>query len=86
MMDMEKARRLAPHDPLERVKFLLDARREIDAQLWVMVEDAYFEARLQQRLDEALALGLHSRKVIMASTRHANERRGRQVRWNDGRG
>jgi hypothetical protein len=86
MTDMSIVRQLAPHDPLERVKYLLDLRQQLNAQLWTAIEDAYFEARLQQRLDEALVLGLHSRKVIMASTRHANERRGRQVRWNDGRG
>jgi hypothetical protein len=39
--------------------------------------------RLHGQLEEVLALGLHSRKRVLAWTRQENERRGRVVRWGD---
>jgi hypothetical protein len=76
----------APKDPIERLVWLSGARRSFEDQIEPYWQSAYFEARLTQRLDNALHLRFHSRKRVMAWTRAENERRGRIVRWNDGRG
>jgi hypothetical protein len=78
--------RAAPTDAIERLLWLggvLDAVHDEMEPEW---QDAYFEARLQGRLDQAEALGLHSHKRVMAYTRAGNERRGRLIRWGDKRG
>jgi hypothetical protein len=74
----------APHDPIERLLWLSGAQAAFDAQVNAEWGDAYFLARLQQRLDVAMGLNLHSRKRILAYTRAENERRGRPMRWGDG--
>lgn len=73
----------APTDPVERIMWLTgvltQARRELDAALAA----AYFEARLQHRLDNAISAGPYARKRVLALTRRENELRGRTVRWGD---
>lgn len=75
----------APADPIERLMWLSGAREAFEQQLQAEFQRSYFDARRTGRLDTALALGLHSRKRIMAYTRHENERRGRMLKWGDGR-
>lgn len=74
----------APKDPVERVIWLngvmTQARNELNAHL----ASAFFEARMQRRLPEAIEAGPVGRKTALAMTRHENERRGRPVRWGDG--
>jgi uncharacterized membrane protein len=74
----------APDDALQRIIWLADledlVRDEIDLQLQV----AYFDARLQGRLEIALEIAPHGRKTLLAMTRRENEARGRQIRWGDG--
>lgn len=75
----------APRDALERLIYLGGVRERTHQELERAVREAYFEARLTGRLDEALALRLHSHKRVMAYTRAANESKGRLVRWGDHR-
>ena len=74
----------APRDPIERIMWLsgvmAQAKQELDAELGA----AYFEARLQRRLDDAVSAGPYARKTVLALTRRENEKRGRTVRWADG--
>jgi hypothetical protein len=72
--------RRAPVDPVQRILWLAEALVEAD----LAMAEAYFEARLQGQLEDAIARGPHSRKAALAMTRQENERRGRQVRWGDG--
>lgn len=74
----------APTDPVERLMWLSGAREAFDAQLAAEFQKAYFDARRTGRLDAALSLHLHSRKRILAFSRHENEARGRMLKWNDG--
>lgn len=75
----------APQDPIERLLWLSGARDAFDRTITPMWQEAYFEARLTDRLDQAVDLHLHSQKRILAWTRAENERRGRMLRWGDGR-
>jgi hypothetical protein len=75
----------APKDPVERLIWLGGVKDQVAEEMDVEWTEAYFWARFTGRLDQALALGLHSRKRVMAYTRHGNERVGRTVRWGDGR-
>lgn len=74
----------APADPIERIMWLSGVaeavRRELDAEY----AEAYFNARLQRRLQAAIDVGTHSRRQVLAYTRAENERRARIVRWGDG--
>ena len=75
----------APDDPLERLIWLGGVDEAVKAEMDEQWAQAYFWCRFTGRLNEALALGLHSRKRVMAYTRRANEHAGRMVRWGDGR-
>ena len=75
-----------PHDALERLLWLSGVMEQVRTELDPEWQRAYYDARLQQRLDAAEALGLHSHKRIMAMTRRENNERGRGVRWGDRRG
>lgn len=74
----------APEQPIERLMWLSGAMEAVKEELDTEFRRAYYEARLQKQLEPALALGLHSRKRILAYTRAENESRGRTVRWQDG--
>jgi ribosomal protein L15E len=74
----------APSDPIERVVWLSGVKEQVNKELDAAFEDAYFEARMQQRLDAAITAGPHAKKRVLAYTRRANEKRGRTVRWGDG--
>jgi hypothetical protein len=74
----------APKDPIERVMWLSGVMAQAQTELDEAFSEAYFEARLQRRLDAAITAGPHARKSVLAFTRKANERRGRAVRWGDG--
>lgn len=76
----------APEDALERLVWLNGVLEQVHKELTPLWQRAYFDARFTGRLDEAEALGYHSHKRIMAYTRAENERRGRMIRWGDGRG
>ena len=75
-----------PRDPLHAIMWLSGVKDAVDREVSAAYQKAYFEARRTGRLDAALALGVHSRKRVMAFTRAENERTGRQWRWGDGRG
>ncbi len=75
----------APTDPIERLVWLGGVMDQVHAELDEQWQEAYFWARFTGRLDAALALGLHSRKRVMAYTRAENESRARMIRWGDGR-
>lgn len=77
--------REAPDDPIERLIWLGGAMEQARLELDDAFAEAYFWCRFTGRLNAALALGLHSRKRVMAYTRSMNNARGRQIRWNDGR-
>lgn len=74
----------APSDPIERVMWLSGVKEQALAELDLAFGAAYFDARIQQRLDTAVHAGPHSKKRVLAYTRAENERRGRSVRWGDG--
>ena len=75
----------APDDPLPRLLWLSGVREAVANELDAEYRRTYFTARQQGVLDQALNLGLHSRKRVMAYTRAENERRGRVIaRWGDG--
>lgn len=73
----------APDDPVERLMWLTGARETLDRELLQAFGEAYFNARLEGRLEAAIAAGPYARKRVLAFTRHENERRGRTVRWGD---
>ncbi len=75
----------APTDPIERLIWLGGVDEQVKAEMDDQWQEAYFWARFSGRLDAALALGLHSRKRVMAYTRAENEARARMIRWGDGR-
>lgn len=75
----------APTDPIERLIWLGGVMDQVRSELDDAFGEAYFWARFTGRMDSALALGLHSRKRVMAFTRRMNNARGRQIRWGDGR-
>lgn len=74
----------APTTPIERLMWLSGVNAEVKAELSAEYQRTYFEARSQGLLKPAVDLGLHSRKTILALTRHENNRRGRIIRrWED---
>lgn len=75
----------APQDPIERLVWLGGVMEQVRNELDDAFAEAYFWARFTGRLDAAMNLRLHSRKKVMSYTRHVNNARGRQIRWNDGR-
>jgi hypothetical protein len=75
----------APEDPIERLIWLGGVAEQVAAELAPQWQQAYFWARFSGRLDDALRLGLHSHKRVMAWTRAENEHRGRMIRWGDRR-
>jgi hypothetical protein len=74
----------APEDPVERVMWLSGVAEAAHAELDEAFADAYFEARLEGRLETAIKAGPYAKKRVLAYTRAENERRGRTVRWGDG--
>lgn len=74
-----------PTDPIEALAWLGGVKARVQRELDERYRSSYFQARITGRLDAAIALGLHSRKKVMAYTRQANEANGRMVRWGDGR-
>jgi len=64
--------------------WLSGVHEQAERELAAAYSAAYFEARLQRRLDSAVEVGPHSRKRVLAFTRAENQRRGRSVRWGDG--
>lgn len=74
----------APRDPVARIMWLSGVKEQAAKELNQAFAEAYFEARLQQRLDTAVAAGPYARKRVLAFTRAENQRRGRTVRWGDG--
>jgi hypothetical protein len=75
----------APDDPIERLIWLGGVLEQVNKELEPEWREAYFWCRFTGRLSEAMGLGLHSRKKVMAYTRAENENRGRMIRWGDGR-
>lgn len=75
----------APTDPIERLIWLGGVMEQVRTELDDAFGEAYFWARFTGRMNSALALGLHSRKRVLAYTRAMNNQRGRQIRWGDGR-
>ena len=75
----------AHRDAIERLLWLSGVREQVARELESEWQRAYFTARLEQRLDAAENLRLHSHKRIMGWTRAENEARGRGIRWGDRR-
>lgn len=75
----------APSDPIERLIWLGGVKEQVTKELDQAYTEAYFWSRFTGRLQQALDLHIHSRKKVMAYTRHGNEIAGRMVRWGDGR-
>jgi hypothetical protein len=74
----------APEHPLERLLWLTGVMTQAKTELNAEFQSAYFTARCEGMLKPAVDLSIHSRKQILAFTRHENERLGRQVRrWDD---
>lgn len=74
----------APRDAIERVIYLDGVMEQVSAELDAAYREAYFEARMQRRFEDALRVGRASKKRALAWTRQKNEETGRSVRWNDG--
>lgn len=77
--------REAPDDALERILWLSGVMEEAKIELDKAYSEAYYEARLTGRFDDALALGVHPKSTALRYTRRENNARGRSVRWADGR-
>lgn len=74
----------APATPIERLLWLSGVMEEARAELSREYQRTYFEARSQGMLKPAVDLGIHSRKTILAMTRHENQRLGVIIRrWED---
>lgn len=74
-----------PENPIERLVWLSGVDSAVRRELNAAWQEAYFDARVQGMLPEALDLRLHATKRVMAWTRHENEARGRVItRWRDG--
>ena len=73
----------APSDPIERLMWLTGAKAQVAKELEQEFREAYFNARIQGRLDAAVSAGPYARKRVLAFTRAENEKRGRTVRWGD---
>jgi hypothetical protein len=74
----------APDDPVERIMWLSGVMKQAKSELDDQLAKAYFDARLQGRLDAAVSAGPYARKTVLAITRRENQSRGRMVRWRDG--
>lgn len=74
----------APDDPIARLMWLTGVKEQVANELDREFEDAYFNARLQGRLEGAIKAGPYARKRVLHYTRRANQKRGRTVRWGDG--
>lgn len=74
----------APESPLARLMWLSGAMEEAKAEVNAEYQRTYFAARTQGMLADAVGLGLHSRKTILAMTRHENQSLGVPIRrWDD---
>lgn len=73
----------APTDPIERLQWLTGAKEQFKIELDAALAEAYFTARLEQRLESAIEAGPYARKRVLAYTRQENQKRGRTVRWGD---
>lgn len=76
----------APEESLHRLLYLSGVKNQVEAELDEEYQKIYFDLRLSGRLDDAIDLGEHSLRRIMAYTRAENEARGRLIRWGDRRG
>lgn len=74
----------APRDPIERIIWLSGVQTQVRRELDQELGEAYFNARLQRRLDEAVTAGPYGRKRVIAMTRSVNASKGQSVRWGDG--
>jgi hypothetical protein len=74
----------APEHPLERLMWLSGVMEEAKTELDREYQRTYFQARTQGMLKDAVALGIHSRKSVLAYTRHENSALGVPIRrWDD---
>ena len=74
----------APKDPVERVVYLDSVMEVVRVELEAAYAEAFFQARLERRLEAAVDAGRTSMKSALRLTRKVNESRGRLVRWGDG--
>lgn len=73
----------APEDPIELLSWAVTQRERINDELDRLTADALFDARLENRFEEAVAASGLSYSRALRLTRNVNEQRGRQVRWRD---
>lgn len=74
----------APKDPVERAAWLGGVLDKVKSELDEAYAQAYGEARLTGRFEDALRLGPLSRTRALAATRRFNHRQGSAIRWGDG--
>lgn len=74
----------APTPPIHRLMWLSGVMDAVKEELDAAFQEAYFDARFQGLMSQAVSLHLHARKKAYAFTRAENEARGRVVRrWPD---
>jgi hypothetical protein len=74
----------APTDPIQRLAWMGGLNQALRTEVEAEFQRTYFEARIQGTLGPAIDLKLHSKKRVVAMTRHENEARGRAVsNWGD---
>jgi hypothetical protein len=74
----------APEDPVERVIWLDGVLAKVTGELDRAYGEAYFEARLEGRFEDAVKYGKTSRTKALRYTRNHNDRTGRTIHWSDG--
>ena len=73
-----------PDDPVRRLTEITQLRIEANRYYDALLGAAYFDARIQGRVPDALRAGPWATYKAIAATRAVNRRRGRQVTWKDG--
>lgn len=76
----------APSDAIERLAWLSGVNKQVERELDAAYQQAYYKARLTQRMAGALSLGIHPKKRVLKWTQRENNKLGRRIRWNDGYG
>lgn len=73
-----------PNDPIRALMWLSGVKEQVATELDAAFGSAYFDARLQGLMEQAIKAGPFAKKRALAYSRHENQRRGRTVRWGDG--
>lgn len=74
---------MSEHSSIRRLRNLTQRRLDMLVDLDEQIAQAYFDARVAGRFDQALEVGPWSRTVAVRATRNVNEAQGRHMRWSD---